>query len=214
MKPYINPQTGEEIRTLDRVLTFGLSEEENAFLEKHLPNKQCELMPTDFVTDLYAYKSVAVIIRAQALSARGLHELESYYRELENTPTLILWLGEPKLSARLMRMTHYYDALDDLRDELKSLLTASYKQINEIRTMREELTLTIRVLRLIEQYPGIRSRAIAETLSISKRSVQRYIHVLRCADDSVQYDASVHGWVVGASFSPDETDHPAKEAAQ
>ena len=214
MESYINPQTGEEIRTVDRVLTFGLSEEENAFVEKQLPNKQCELMPTDFVTDLYAYKSVAVIIRARALSIRGLRELESYYRELVNAPTMMIWLGEPKLSVRLMRMMRYYNTWDDLRGELKSLLTASFKQVNEIRTMREKLALAIRILRLVEQYPGIRSRAIAETLSISKRSVQRYIHVLRCADDSVQYDASVHGWVVGASPSPDGTGHMAKEAAQ
>ena len=202
METYINPQTGEEIRTVDRVLTFGLSEEETAFVVRQLPNKSCELMPTDFVTDLYAYKSFAVIIRAQVLSADGLRELESYYRELEDTPTMILWLGEPKLSVCMM---HYYDTWEDLRDELKSLLTVSYKQVNEIWTMREQLTLAIRVLRLIERDPGIRSRALAESLFISRQSVQRTINLLRYANESVRYDASIHGWIIAPPSEPDNS---------
>lgn len=85
-----------------------------------------------------------------------------------------------------MRMLHCYGAWDDLRDGLKPLLASSYKQVNEIRTMRDKLALAIHVLRLIERYPGIRSRALAESLFISRRSVRRTIDLLRYADESVK----------------------------
>ena len=212
MEPYINPQTGKEVFLVDRVLTFGLNEDENAFVEKQLPNKQCELMPTDFVTDLYAYRNFAVIIRAQALSADGIRELESYYREIEDAPTMILWLGEPKLTARIMCMVHFYNTWDDLRSDVKSLLNSSYKQVNEIRTMRGKLALAIRVLRLVEQYPGIRSRALAESLFISRRSVQHTINLLRYANESVRYDASIHGWIIAPSSEPDDSTGKLKPA--
>lgn len=205
MEPYINPQTGKEVFLVDRVLTFGLSEDENAFVGKHMPNKKCELMPTDFVTDLYAYRSFAVIIRAQTLSKNGVRELELFYRELENDPAAIIWIGEPKLSARIMRMIHYYSTWDALQSDLKSLLNSSYIQINEIRTMRDKLALAIRILRLIEQYPGIRSRALAESLFISRRSVQRTINLLRYANESVRYDASKHGWIIAPPSEPDNS---------
>ena len=215
MEAYINPQTGKEVRLVERVLTFGLSEEENAFIREQLPSKNCELMATDFVTDLYAYRSFAVIIRAQALSKDGLQELELYYRELENTSTAILWIGEPTLSERIMRMLHCYVAWDDLRDGLKPLLASSYKQVNEIRTMRDKLALAIHVLRLIERYPGIRSRALAESLFISRRSVRRTIDLLRNADESVKYDVSIHGWTIEPStVSAEPEGNAGKEVAQ
>ena len=197
MEPYINPQTGKEVRLVDRVLTYGLSETENAYVGKLMPAKDCELIATDFVTDLYAYKSFAVILRAGALNDGDRRELEGFYRELEyTTAESILWLGEPKPVSRVKHMVHCYDTWDDLRHELKQTLSAAYRRVNEIRDLRSELALTIRLLRQIEHCPGIRSRALADTLSISKRSIQRYIDVLRAAEENVKYDRSLHGWVL------------------
>lgn len=51
----INPKTGKELRLTERIITFGLSEAETDWVEKHKPKKACEVIHADFITDLYAY---------------------------------------------------------------------------------------------------------------------------------------------------------------
>ena len=50
-----------------RVVTFGLSEEENRMTENALPTKSYELFKTDVPTDLIAISGVALIINAATL---------------------------------------------------------------------------------------------------------------------------------------------------
>lgn len=193
----INPQTGKELRLTERIITFGLCEAENDWVERHKPNEACEVMPTDVITDLYAYRSFATIIRAESLGAVELGKLRLYYRELENAPTVtVFWIGESTLPACATRMMRCYPSWDDLRAELPKELLKAYRCANETRRLWEEVALSIRVLRQIEGCPGIRSGTLASLLSISRRSVRRYIDVLRCADENVKYDPSLYGWVL------------------
>lgn len=193
----INPKTGKELRLTERIITFGLSEAETDWVEKHKPNRACEVIHADFITDLYAYRSFAVIIRAESLNKVELGKLRLYYREQDNTSTAsVFWIGGSAPPACTMRMMRRYPSWDDLLGVLPNELLKAYRHANETRRLREEIALSIRVLRQIEGCPGIRSKALASSLSISRHSVQRCIDILRCAEENVKYDPSLFGWVL------------------
>ena len=51
--------------------TFGLNEAEITFIRRHLPQKECEIMVADNVTDIIAVSEFAVIVRFSCQWAMG-----------------------------------------------------------------------------------------------------------------------------------------------
>ena len=191
----INPMTGEILIRTERVETFCLSDKELAFVKSCLPARDSDAENTDCVTDLFAMANLAVIINASALSADDLDELEEFYKELCYTvPECVIWLGCPKPSERLLRMSKYYDTFTSLQDNLKFLLLSARKNVKGIHDFSSRIALSVRILKLVEQNPGITSKELATRLEISPRSVQRYIETLRMAGEWLEYDTSLRGW--------------------
>ncbi|MBO4913911.1 MAG: helix-turn-helix domain-containing protein [Oscillospiraceae bacterium] len=191
----INPMTGEELRRIEYVATLGLSSAECAQVERVLPTKDCQLLPIENRTELYVYPCIAIIIRGGALDAEQLNELEDYFREYDYVVAeTVVWIGEPKPSGKLGRIVKSYDSFEALLGGLKYLLLSAHKTAKGLHDFSSKIALAIRMLKLIEQRPGITSDKLAEELEISRRSVQRYIETMRMAGEWVEYDASLRGW--------------------
>ena len=191
----INPITGEKMYRMEYVATLGLSEAECAQVERLLPTKDCELLPIENYTELYACPNIAIIIRGSSLSTGQLEEVENYFKEYDYTVSeTVVWIGGSKPSGRLSRIAKSYDSFDALIGDLKYLLLTAHKTAKGLHDFSSQIALAIRLLKLIEQRPGITSNELAEKLEISRRSVQRYIETLRMAGEWVEYDTSRRGW--------------------
>ena len=94
----------------------------------------------------------------------------------------------------MKRAVKCFESFDALNGELKYLLLSAHKTAKGLHDFSSRLALAIRILKLIEQHPGITSGELAETVEISRRSVQRYIETLRMAGEWVEYDTSLRGW--------------------
>ena len=63
------------------------------------------------------------------------------------------------------------------------------------------MAMILRVLREIRANPGISTKALAEKLELSTRTVQRHIETLRMAGEFIDYDRSKRGWQLTANKS-------------
>lgn len=99
MKTFHAPN-GENIAIPDgRIMTFGLTEEENELVRNALPAKNYELLDTDAPTDLIAISAAAVIINASALDTDSRDMIFGYYTELgADMDETVFWIGCPKPS--------------------------------------------------------------------------------------------------------------------
>ena len=67
-----------------RVITFGLSSEQNEFVSNNMPSSHYELYETDCVTDIMAVHSIATIIMASAFQENELELITEYYLDIIN----------------------------------------------------------------------------------------------------------------------------------
>ncbi len=193
----INPITGEKMYRIEYVAALGLSEAECARIRRVLPVKDCELVQLDNVSELYPYPNIAVIIRGSALDAAQLEDVENYFKEYDYALSeTVIWIGDPRPTGKPGRIVKSYDSYDALLGSLKYLLLTAHKAAKGLHDFSSQIALAIRILKLIEQRPGITSGELAEKLEISRRSVQRYIETLRMAGEWVEYDASRRGWTL------------------
>ncbi|MBR3242802.1 MAG: HTH domain-containing protein [Parasporobacterium sp.] len=81
-------------------------------------------------------------------------------------------------------------------ESLKYVLLNLWTRHKKASEYSERIAIAIKILRLIKSRSGISSKDLAEILSISKRSTQRYIETLRVAGEWIEYDPARHGWVL------------------
>lgn len=176
------------------IATFGLDEEENAFIEKHLPQKECEIMDTDVVTDIVASSEFAVIVRADAMSQSDMELLYDYYGEVAPLSETVIFIGDVTVPANLKNHIAVYKDFDTLKENLKYILLSAYRKQKKSENFSATLANAILILSTIRRQPYITSAELAEKLEISPRSVQRYIETLRVAGEWIEYDTAHKGW--------------------
>ena len=176
------------------VATFGLDEEENAFIEKHLPQKECGIMDTDVVTDIIAIDEFAVIVRADAMSQSDMEMLYDFYGEVSPLSETVSFLGDVTVPANLKNHIAVYKDFDTLKENLKYILLSAYRKQKKSENFSATLANAILILSTIRRQPYITSAELAEKLEISPRSVQRYIETLRVAGEWIEYDTTHKGW--------------------
>ena len=176
------------------VATFGLDEEENAFIEKHLPQKECGIMDTDVVTDIIAIDEFAVIVRADAMSQSDMEMLYDFYGEVAPLSETVIFIGDVTVPANLKNHIAVYKDFDTLKENLKYILLSAYRKQKKSENFSATLANAILILSTIRRQPYITSAELAEKLEISPRSVQRYIETLRVAGDWIEYDTTHKGW--------------------
>ena len=176
------------------IATFGLDEEENAYIEKSLPQKECEIMDTDVVTDIVASSEFAVIVRADAMSQSDMELLYDYYGEVAPLSETVIFIGDVTIPANLKNHIAVYKDFDTLKENLKYILLSAYRKQKKSENFSATLANAILILSTIRRQPYITSTELAEKLEISPRSVQRYIETLRVAGEWIEYDTAHKGW--------------------
>ena len=176
------------------IATFGLNEDEKAYIEKNLPQKECEIMDTDVVTDIVAASEFAVIVRADAMSQADIDLLYDYYGEVAPLSETVIFIGDVMIPAKLKNHIAVYKDFDTLKENLKYILLSAYRKQKKSENFSATLANAILILSTIRRQPYITSAELAEKLELSQRSVQRYIETLRVAGEWIEYDTAHKGW--------------------
>lgn len=178
-----------------RIITFGLTEEENEIVAKNIPSRDYAVFDTNTPTDLIAIGCVAMIVQASALDedARGM--LFDYYGEVNGcTDETVIWLGEPMPPKLLRKLFKCYPSFDALADKLKYLLLSAHSRSRKSYEYSEKLVNGLKILSLIRKRPGISTQTLSELTELPLRSVQRYIAALQATGEWIEYDRSLRGW--------------------
>jgi hypothetical protein len=107
-----------------RIITFGLTEEENSCLKILLHNKNFEIYTTDIASDLVALLATAIIVNATKLEVNDFNILENYYTEVgEDAAETVFWIGSPLPPLYLQRIFKCHNKFDDIVPEIKKVLS-------------------------------------------------------------------------------------------
>ncbi|MDY2928693.1 MAG: hypothetical protein SOT89_00190, partial [Clostridiaceae bacterium] len=92
-----------------RILTFGLTEAQNAWVEENLPTRDYEVFDTDAPTDVIAIGCDAMIVNAAALDQDSADMIFDLYSQVDGcTNETVIWLDEPKPPKELRKFFKCY----------------------------------------------------------------------------------------------------------
>ena len=178
-----------------RVITFGLTDEENALVEENLPTRDYEVFDTDAPTDLIAIGCQALIVNAASMDSDSVGMIFDYYSQVNGcTDETVIWLGEPKPPKELRKFFKCYDSFDAIADKLKYLLLTAHSKSKKAHEYSEKLVNGLKILALIRKHPGISTQKLSELTELPLRSVQRYIAALQATGEWIEYDRTLRGW--------------------
>ena len=193
----------KKYRSPDKVITFGLSEQQNETVARALPDRDCKLFDTDAFTDLIAHRASAFIINAAMLEPDEVEMMWGFYEEIDCcADEMTVWLGEPQAPKHLRSIFKCYESFDMIAAELKYHLLAARRKTKKRGVLSSQLADCMCIMKYIRIQPYIRTRDLAEKLGVSGRTVQRYIASLREAGEWISYDAVKKGWYLQFGRSP------------
>ena len=195
MEYFIAPN-GRKMPLYDgRVITFGLTEEQNDVVRNNLPTSKYDLYDAEDPTDIIAISADMVIIRSSALSADDMEMIMEYYCEIiDCLAETVVWLGDPKPVSCLRAKFKCYQNFGELTVKLKYILLESHTKQKNTKAFSKKLADSLLILSLIRNHPGIKTQEIAERTEMSARSVQRYISTLQATGEWIEYDTTKRGW--------------------
>lgn len=177
------------------VITFGLTDEENALVEENLPTRDYEVFDTDAPTDLMAIGCQVLIVNAASMDSDSVGMIFDYYSQVNGcTDETVIWLGEPKPPKELRKFFKCYDSFDAIADKLKYLLLTAHSKSKKAHEYSEKLINGLKILALIRKHPGISTQKLSELIELPLRSVQRYIAALQATGEWIEYDRTLRGW--------------------
>lgn len=177
------------------IVTYGLTEEENACIERNIPTKKYKLWVGDVYTDLIAWGCAAIIVFGPALTEGETAVIADFYTEIGGpADETIFWLGECALPPPLKRKIKCYPDFGAIEGKLKYLLLDAHKRHLEAAEFSNRVAMILRVLREIRANPGISTKELSEKLELSTRTIQRHIETLRMAGEFIDYDRTKRGW--------------------
>lgn len=194
-------------RTHRIVTTYGLSEEQNQFVESCFPTKayslcNCNDYEDNDLIDWIVTPNNVFIINAMVFPEYARDLIWDYYDEInESFDETVIWLGKPKPPRKIAKNFKCYDSFDDIRNNLKYILLNAHKKIQRAAEYCKTLEKGIRILSLIRKHPGISTKELSYKTDMSIRSVQRYIEALQTAGEWIEYDSQKRGWQLHDGYS-------------
>ena len=153
----------EKKNTPGQIITFGLTDAQNALVQACLPAKDYQLLETDCAVDIIAIGAVAYIIKADALADDDREMILEYYEEINGcTDETVLWIGEPTPPKDLQKAIKCYDSFEAIADNLKYYLLSAQRKSKNARDYSKQLADGLLILSLIRKCPGIKTKEIAE----------------------------------------------------
>lgn len=178
-----------------RIITFGLTDRQNAIVNANRPQSDYEIFDTDVPTDIIAIGCIASIIQASALDEDAIGFIFDYYTQVNGcTDETVIWIGEPKPPKCLRKFFKCYDSFEEIEDKVKYLLLNAHSKTKKAFEYSEKLVHGLKILSLIRQQPGITTQELSNKTELTVRSVQRYISALQAAGEWIEYDRSLRGW--------------------
>lgn len=186
-----------------RVITFGLSKEENTNIKNALPTQKYELLDTDAPTDLIAISAAALIINASVLDAESREMIFDYYAEVGAcTDETVFWIGNPKPPKQLLANFKCYGSFEELAANLKYHLLSAHRKSKKAKDFSKQLGNCLQIMLEIKKKPGVRTQELADAVGISVRTTQRYIAALQYAGEWIEYNDKKKGWYLQYGKSP------------
>ena len=96
-----------------RIITFGLTNEENSFIKTLVNSKNFEVYDTNVASDLIAILTTAIVVNAEKLGTDEL--LVNYYTEVYTEAVeTVFWIGTPKPSIELQMLFKCFDSFEEM----------------------------------------------------------------------------------------------------
>ena len=183
------------MRSEHRIITFGLTDEQNELVKANVPAKDYEVFDTDAPTDLIAIGSIAMIIQASELDEDSVGMLFDYYTQINGcTDETVIWLGTPAPPKELQKFFKCYPSFTDIEDKLKYLLLNAHSKSKKAAEYSEKLVNGLLILSIIRKKSGVTTKELSEKTGLPIRSVQRYIAALQATGEWIEYDRMLKGW--------------------
>ena len=99
MKTYPSLNENEQHIYNGRIITFGLTEDQNTLLKSYTHNVDYEVYDADIASDLIAVPASAIIVNATSLDTDDMELLENYHSEVANeADEIVFWSSvKPKV---------------------------------------------------------------------------------------------------------------------
>lgn len=177
-----------------RIITYGITDEQNEIVRQAFPKKDYELLDTDVFTDVIAIYASAIIVNTEELTCDDYDTLVLYLSEVGDcTDTTTIWLGRTK-PPKGLKSVKYYTNFEEVKDNMKYILLAAHSKSQKNADYSKKLAEGLMVLSLIRKHPGITTNEISEKTDIKVRNVQRYIAALQATGEWIEYDYKEKGW--------------------
>ena len=161
-----------------RIITYGLTNEENSIILKNIPAHDYKVMNTECATDIIAFSASAVLINAAKLSNNDYNMIIDYYTEINGcTYETVIWIGTPVPQGALKKQFKCYESFDMIENNLKYILLSAHSKSQKAASFSKKLADGIKILSFIRNRPGITTRELSETMELSQRTIQRYIRL-------------------------------------
>ena len=107
-----------------RIITFGLTEDENNFLKILFHSKDIEIYDADIASDLVALFATAIVVNATKLEVDDFALLENYYKEVgTEADEIVFWLGSPKPAIELQMLFKCFNSFDEIVPTITKILS-------------------------------------------------------------------------------------------
>lgn len=189
------------------IFTYGLTAEEEKILHKSLPSKETEVVDiTGRAGDVVTRHNFAVIINPDNIVDDELEFLASVHQHADLTETFIFTGKRDNINALFEGTAVIFNDPGELGHNLKYELLQAKQRTNKADGFSNSLAHAITILFAIRNEPYITTKALAEKIERTPRTVQRYIETLRCAGEWIEYDTGKKGWYLldGKSILLDE----------
>ena len=174
---------------MEKIILFGLSENEMDMIRNC--GLRYDYFPFEVWQDVVAHYAELSIINPRTLEDSEKKALAEFYHDIDPCDEKVILTNEDPN----FRGISFIEVIPDLFDFPESIHIVLMKALKETKRdvdFSVRIMLAIKIMKLIENNPGITTKQISERIECSDRSTKRYINSLRSAGLMIEYQN--RGW--------------------